>query len=169
MSHRLSDGTRRNQWGSSTNGKSQKSRTKDGTLVGGGRPSHVVKTKKVITRWREGMKNQDQDYSPPVLANPGNLIRDIPVGGGLMGHKLAHDNEAPYPEKLVLWWLKTLCPEGGIVCDPFSGSGTTVSVAARAGRRGIGFDLRQDQCLLGRRRYAAQATMFDGMNEGDAP
>lgn len=33
------------------------------------------------------------------------------------------------------------CPVGGIVFDPFVGSGTTVAVAVKLGRRGIGLDL----------------------------
>jgi DNA modification methylase len=33
------------------------------------------------------------------------------------------------------------CPAGGIVLDPFVGSGTTVMVANELGRRGIGLDL----------------------------
>jgi hypothetical protein len=33
------------------------------------------------------------------------------------------------------------CPSGGIVLDPFVGSGTTVMVANELGRRGIGLDL----------------------------
>lgn len=78
-----------------------------------------------------------------------------------MGTNVAHENEAPYPEKVPEFFVRSLCPEGGIVCDPFSGSGTTVSVAARWDRLGIGFDLRQSQCVLGRKRYAKQRTIFD--------
>ena len=33
------------------------------------------------------------------------------------------------------------CPPGGIVLDPFAGSGTTVMVAIQLGREGIGLDL----------------------------
>lgn len=92
-----------------------------------------------------------QCYTPPVKANPGNIIR-CKVGGGLLGSKLAHDNEAPYPETLVVPFVRSFCPEGGIVLDPFCGSGTTCAVAVKWGRNYIGFDIRQSQIDLTRRR-----------------
>jgi hypothetical protein len=87
------------------------------------------------------------------LADPGNLI-SIPVGGGLMGHPLAHENEAPFPEALAEWIIRSPCPPGGVVRDPFSGSGPTVAVAERLGRHGIGLDLRRGRAEIARRRIA---------------
>lgn len=86
------------------------------------------------------------------IANPSNLLSTGAAGGGNIGDKLAHDNEAPFPESVPEFFVKSLCPPGGIVLDPFSGSGTSVAVASRLGRRGIGFDLRPSQAELGRRR-----------------
>ena len=97
-----------------------------------------------------------QAYLPPVKANPGTLIKVI-VGGGVMGSKLAHENEAPFPEKLAEFFIKSWCPVGGIVLDPFSGSGTTVCVARRLGRCGVGLDLRASQIELATRRLAEPA------------
>jgi site-specific DNA-methyltransferase (adenine-specific)/site-specific DNA-methyltransferase (cytosine-N4-specific) len=142
MSHRLSDGTRRNQRGAGE--KSNRSRTADGRLTGRPLSSHRVGT-------RAEAEAADPQYCPPKLANPGNLI-SIPVGGGLLGHPLAHENEAPFPEALAEWFIRSLCPPGGIVLDPFSGSGTTVAVAERLGRHGIGLDLRRGQAEIARRR-----------------
>ena len=85
------------------------------------------------------------------IANPGNVLK-IKVGGGLMGPPECHENEAPFPEALAAWFIRGWCPPGGIVLDPFSGSGTTVAAAASLGRRGVGCDLRFSQCELGRRR-----------------
>jgi len=87
------------------------------------------------------MHNQEQDYQEPVLANPGNVIHRK-VGGGHMGHLLAHENEAPFPESLADFFVRSFCPPGGIVLDPFCGSGTTLAVACKAGRQGIGLDIR---------------------------
>lgn len=94
----------------------------------------------------------DDVYVPPVLANPGVLVQGINVGGGVMGHKAAHENEAPFPEKLAEWFIRGWCPPGGRVLDPFSGSGTTVAAALSLGRVGVGCDIRLSQCQLGRRR-----------------
>ena len=85
------------------------------------------------------------------VANPGNLIH-VHVGGGLIGDSIAHENEAPFPEKLAEFFVRSFCPPGGTVLDPFSGSGTTAKVAARFGRKYIASDLRWSQCELTRRR-----------------
>jgi hypothetical protein len=130
MSNRLRDGER-------INGKPMYRRGKDG--------------KRQLTKRNADGDMESPTYHVPVKANPGNLIRTN-VGGGQMGHPLAHENEAPFPEALAAWFIRSLCPPGGIVLDPFSGSGTTVAVAHRLDRHGIGMDLRMSQCELGRRR-----------------
>lgn len=48
---------------------------------------------------------------------------------------------ATYPPALIEPCIKAGCPEGGIVLDPFSGSGTTAMVARKLNRHGIGLDL----------------------------
>lgn len=115
----------------------------------------------VIVAGERGQGGERQSYVAPDIANPGNFlvidepassVIDIPVGGGKLGHPIAHCNEAAYPEKVPEFFIRSLCRPGGVVCDPFSGSGTTVATAVRLGRRGIGFDLRQSQCKLGRQR-----------------
>jgi len=48
---------------------------------------------------------------------------------------------AVYPPQLIETPIKAGCPKGGIVLDPFVGSGTTALVARRLGRKFIGIDL----------------------------
>lgn len=48
---------------------------------------------------------------------------------------------ATFPPDLIEPCILAGCPEGGIVLDPFVGSGTTVMVANSHNRRGIGLDL----------------------------
>lgn len=95
----------------------------------------------------------DRDYPTPRLANPGDVLR-VTVGGGHLGHPLAHENEAPFPEGLPDFFIKCFCPPGGTVLDPFCGSGTTIAVARKLGRRGIGIDIRESQVELARQRVA---------------
>jgi len=48
---------------------------------------------------------------------------------------------ATYPEALIRDCVKAGCPAGGIVFDPFTGSGTTGAVAMQEGRHFIGAEL----------------------------
>lgn len=149
MSYRMTDGTRRDQWGGNQGTCGQ--RRPNGKRQTKGRPSKTI-TSRRCTRGKQGGDTVQADkYIPPVLANPGNLV-NIKVGGNLMGHKLCHENEAPFPESLAEFFILGWCPPGGIVLDPFSGSGTTASVTAKHGRNAVGLDLRMSQCELGRRR-----------------
>lgn len=81
------------------------------------------------------------------IANPGNVIK-CNVGGGQMGSKLASENEAPFPESLAEFFIRSFCPPGGVVLDCFSGSGTTGVVARRFDRNFLGFDVRESQITL---------------------
>jgi hypothetical protein len=151
MSHRLSDGTRRNQWGG--NAKSMTNRKADGAKSKPGRPSHQMTT----------LSEAGEGYTPPALANPGNLLKTT-VGGGQLGHELAHENEAPYPVAVPAFFIASHCPPGGLVLDPFGGSGTTAHAALDLGRRAVSMDLRQSQCRLAARRLK---NITQGMAFGD--
>jgi len=121
----------------------------------GGRPSH---------RKRNGKRDQ-AEYSPPAIANPGNVMK-FSVGGGRMGSMLAHENEAPFPEGLADAFIRSFCPLGGIVLDCFAGSGTTLAAAVKTGRNSMGMELREEQCELARRRVEeAQMTVNSGANK----
>lgn len=174
MSYRTADGERVNGWDamfSGGNGERGQGRNSKGEKCPKDR---LVKEKKWLNKKGEkcvnqpggkqitqrisqghgpdGDTRQDDVYIPPVLANPGCLVKGIKVGGGLMGHHLAHENEAPFPLKLAQWFIRGWCPPGGLVLDPFCGSGTTSHAAITLGRKAIGCDLRLSQCELSRRR-----------------
>jgi hypothetical protein len=125
----------------------------------GGEIESAPSEKKMYNRRQNGRRRLERGnekggyYVLPKIANPGNIVKVI-VGGGVMGSKLAHLNEAPFPERLAEWFIKGWCKPGGTVLDCFSGSATTARVARRLGRVGIGMDLRWSQCELGTRRLA---------------
>lgn len=102
---------------------------------------------------RDANGMRQQTYRAPKIANPGNII-ECKVGGGQMGSQLAHENEAPFPESLAEFFIRSFCPPDGTVCDPFSGSGTTAAVAKRLGRNFAAFDIRETQIELTGRRLA---------------
>lgn len=159
MSYRETDGTRRNAHGVRTDVAIGSRKTGRKSASENYRARATLKPHVELAHRREFHRTDGtvevQAYVQPVKANPGNLIH-TKVGGGHLGHTLAHENEAPYPERLVEWFVRSLCPPGGTTLDVFSGSGTTASVAARNGRHGIGLDLRRSQCDLGARRVGEQ-------------
>lgn len=108
----------------------------------GGNPSH---------RTKSGKRVSSKPYRPPKKANPGNVIK-CHGGGGHLGSELAHENEAPFPEKLAEAFVLSFCPPGGVVLDPFCGSGTTLAVAKAHGRIPAGIDIRESQIDLTFRR-----------------
>lgn len=51
---------------------------------------------------------------------------------------------APYPEDLCRIPILATCPEGGVVLDPFAGTGTTNHVAFCLGRKSVGIDMSSE-------------------------
>lgn len=155
MSHRLTDGTKRNQFG--MNGTQNRRNEKGVRETMNARFRHA-KDGTVKGEHARDINQADEahgflGYDAPALANPGNVIK-CNVGGGVMGHELAHQNEAPFPLDLPAFFVKSFCPPDGIVCDPFTGSGTTAHAAIENGRRFIGCDVRESQADLTARRLA---------------
>tara|TARA_R100000700_G_C3176085_1_gene150999 strand:- start:134 stop:1171 length:1038 start_codon:yes stop_codon:yes gene_type:complete len=75
----------------------------------------------------------------------------------LKPYKEAHF--AVFPKELPLNCIKGGCPPGGVVLDPFAGSGTTLEAAQFLGMRSIGIDIGKeylDLCL----RRTSQQTLF---------
>ena len=50
----------------------------------------------------------------------------------------------------------TATPTGGVVLDPFAGSGTTLLAARECGRKSIGIELRADHCEIAATRLRDQ-------------
>lgn len=134
----------------------------------GGEMSHRLKNGQRVNEPRFRLQKDRLNGNHPrhicVKANPGNVIY-ASVGGGLIGDREAHENEAPFPENLAEFFIRSLCPSGGVVLDPFVGSGTTLKVARRFGRRAIGVDIRESQALLCKRRLR-QYLLFAGVKNG---
>jgi site-specific DNA-methyltransferase (cytosine-N4-specific) len=140
----------------------------------GGDMSHRMQSGRRVARTMTKTRADSievQGYSPPAVANPGNLIErtyttsevvsilgesgDVTshiVGGGRMGSLLCHENEAPFPESLAEFFVRSFCPPDGKVYDGFCGSGTTPDVAKRLGRQFFGTDIRASQIELTGRR-----------------
>lgn len=144
MSNRRKDGSRVGKMATMIEGGAEPK--VEAFAKGGMKPGSKLHTK------NNGSKMRVQCYTPPDLANPGNLIDCGPAGGGRMGSLLCHQNEAPFPEKLAEFFIRSFCPPGGTVLDPFVGSGTVPAVAIQTGRGYIGYDIRESQIELATQR-----------------
>lgn len=69
-----------------------------------------------------------------------------------MPYKGAHF--ATFPEALITPCVLAGAPEGGIVLDPFAGSGTTLAVAKAHNRKYIGIELNPEYIKLAEKRLA---------------
>ncbi|MCY3926086.1 MAG: site-specific DNA-methyltransferase [bacterium] len=61
---------------------------------------------------------------------------------------------AVMPEGLAEFFAKAACPPGGVVVDPFAGSGTTMVVARRHGRQAGGIELLEEYVSVATERLA---------------
>ena len=67
---------------------------------------------------------------------------------------------ATYPQRLIIDCIKAGCPKGGIVLDPFMGSGTTAVVARKIDRNFIGFELNESYITIAEQRLYKEMGMF---------
>ncbi len=68
---------------------------------------------------------------------------------------------AVFPPQLAENCILAGCPEGGVVLDPFSGSGTTGMVAQRHGRGYVGIELNPEYVEMSRRRIDGDAPLLN--------
>ena len=73
-------------------------------------------------------------------ADPGNVVS---VPQTYNQHRGAGGHTAAMPEGLAEFFIKACTPSGGVVLDPFAGSGTTAVVSRRLGRRAGGLEIHQ--------------------------
>ena len=65
---------------------------------------------------------------------------------------------ATYPQELIAPCILAGCPQGGVVLDPFMGSGTTAIVASKLGRDYVGIELNPEYKEMAERRIKLQKT-----------
>ena len=67
----------------------------------------------------------------------------------------------PKPIRYSAWIIERACPAGGIVFDPFMGSGTTGAAAKELNRDFIGVDISPEYCKIAEKRiFNTQESLF---------
>jgi len=69
---------------------------------------------------------------------------------------------ATFPKDLIEPCIKAGCPEGGVVLDPFGGSGTTGIVASLNNRNAILIELNQNYIDIANKRIDKEVGLFSG-------
>lgn len=88
------------------------------------------------------------------MTYPSNIWTDLVVPFWSMAENTPHPTQKP--EKLLERIILASCPKGGIVFDPFLGSGTSAVVAKRLDRNFVGIEKEMDYCLIAQKRLIAQ-------------
>jgi site-specific DNA-methyltransferase (adenine-specific) len=111
--------------------------------------------RRVLAPYREAgaPKDWQQDEGGNTrLTHPSNLWTDITVPFWSMPENTPHPTQKP--EKLVAKLVLASCPKGGLVLDPFLGSGTSAVVAKKLGRHFIGIERDKNFGCLALKRLA---------------
>ena len=90
---------------------------------------------------RSGVGRRISAWQDRPMAYPSNVLHASPVA-----HNTGHS--APFPEWLPEFFIKLFTVPGDLVVDPFVGSGTTVRVATRLGRRAVGIEILGEKPAL---------------------
>jgi site-specific DNA-methyltransferase (adenine-specific) len=68
------------------------------------------------------------------------------------------------PEALIERMIRASSNEGGVVLDPFVGSGTTCRVASILNRKWIGIDLNPNYIEMSQKRMANKSNILDSID-----
>ena len=93
-----------------------------------------------------------RNKSHPLGKNPGNVWSI-----NTQAYKGAH--YAAYPQELCRMPILARCPEGGLVYDPFIGSGVTALVAAENDRNWLGCELIPSHIELSQKRFSLKGNI----------
>jgi len=125
----------------------------------GGVPGQPVQK---ISKLRPNRAGENVDI--PTMRN----MRDV-ITTSTNSYRCGHF--AAYPADLIKPLVLAGCPSGGVVLDPFFGSGTTGVAAVLTGRKYIGIDLNPEYCNMAQQRVSqytdeVNSSAMKGGNDG---
>ena len=89
---------------------------------------------------RKGEGGYLSKIGPQTAGDPTRCEDVIDIPAGRWTNLGAAEHPAPFPARLAAWCINLICPPGGIVLDPFAGSGSTLEAARLTGHRASGID-----------------------------
>lgn len=113
----------------------------------------VKMRRKVVAPYRENGKPKDWvegNEGSYRLTHPSNMWSDITIPYWSMPENTDHPTQKS--EKLLAKLILASTVEGGLVLDPFLGSGTTSVVSKKLGRSYVGIEMDPEYCMLAERR-----------------
>lgn len=119
----------------------------------------VKMKRKVIAPYRDNGKPKDWEETEQGnfrLTYPSNFWDDISIPYWSMPENTDHPTQKP--EKLIAKLILASCPEGGLVFDPFLGSGTTSVVAKKLGRKYLGVEMSEEYAIWTEKRLEQAET-----------
>jgi len=125
--------------------------------------------RKVLAPYRENGKPKDwaqTDSGKFRDTAPSNFWDDITIPFWSMPENTDHPTQKP--EKLAARLILASCPPGGLVFDPFLGSGTTAVTARKLDRRFCGVEINSEYCAWAAKRLdrAETDTSIQGYRDG---
>ena len=86
---------------------------------------------------------------------PPDDVWDIPMVNPISHERTGYPTQKPL--SLLLLLVEACCPPGGVVLDPFCGSGTTLVASLISGRHYLGIDSSRDAVAICRSRLGVVA------------
>ena len=76
------------------------------------------------------------------------------------GYRRYNKHPSPKPVDLIQYLAKHYCRQGGIILDPFMGSGTTLRAAKNLNRKAVGIEISEEYCKIARDRLRQSVLKF---------
>jgi DNA modification methylase len=105
-------------------------------------------------------------FDPPLVPATSNRLKgrlkkatdviDIPTINNMASERVGYPTQKPLA--LLELLIGACCPPGGLVLDPFCGSGTTLVAAIRTGRHCLGIDTNGDAIAISHRRIDEESS-----------
>lgn len=109
-------------------------------------------------------RNAGLEHLPPRITNtdtpPDAKGANSPRAGAIRSGAAANHHPTVKPLDLMQWLCRLVTPKGGVILDPFCGSGTTGRAAIAEGFQFIGIELDPDYTEIARARIRDYAPLF---------